>query len=660
MFVIYRFLKTVPVHGVTYREGPATMRETNRRISLAFATTLILLNVVACQTGAARKIAPLPYSDTMPERRTGAANCEGVADWAYEFCSAQNNSTDADCNKVKRDTEADCLSLSQKDALPHVVSVYADGTFAPDELYIKDGDTVLWSFYNRGESILPIDLAFTPVDETGNPSPAVCTAYKAYDPDDPNEFTGPMRRAVSGIFLLNPERDPGSTEIPDAINPALHDADFTGVFLRFSWSDVHIGPGTYNWEYLDHQVNEAVQNNKMFSLTFKAGQTCGRSGRTKVCVGTPDWIFDSDITGASAANALQLKGAPTFPSSGSCGTAMQLGSPADPNYRAHYFELLKAVATHLMENNAWYQSLAYIKPSGANLFSAEARLPNRCWSNTDSGLTTDKCDCTEPMRGTPPPEGACVCNPQVWSVEGKYTPAALNEFYSLQDSLLAREFPEKDMSYMLIQAGFPIVNDAGEYEGQNVVDNNGNYSPSVISDRAPVFPLPESTEQTEQIIMRGAEEQGSRFAVQHNGLRELGHAPNRWVHNLANQQLGLFTGYQTRNDLADPDIVGSTFKNALEYDAVFIEVYQKDLVNDDGSAVTSFDGESLGTWDNEFHAQRRKNKFRAKANDPFPFVYGHTFHRTLSSTNGNQTLKYIVTPWCKENPRVGTIHIAPN
>jgi hypothetical protein len=658
MFPIRRF-ENRHLNGGKYGEGPAIMRETNRRKTLAFASALVLLNLVAYQVGDAKK-APLPFYDTMPERRINAANCAGVAGWAFEFCSAQSNATEADCNKVQRDTEADCLNLSQKDASPHVVSVYADGTFSPAELYIKDGDTVLWSFYNRGESVLPVDVPLIPVDEQGNPRPSVCTAYKAYDPDDPNEFTGPMRRAVSGIYVLNPEREPGDTAIPDAIDPALRDADFTGVFLRFKWSDVHLGPGTYNWEYLDHQVDEAVQNNKMFSLTFKAGQRCGRSGRTKVCDGTPGWIFDSDITEASAAEALQLMGAPTSPRSGSCGAAMQLGSPADPNYRAHYFELLKAVAAHLMEKNAWYQSLAYIKPSGANLFSAEARLPHRCWSNTETGLTADKCDCVEPRRGTPPPADACVCNPQVWSVEGRYTPAALYEFYSLQAALLAREFPEKDMSYMLIQAGFPIVNDAGEYEYQDVVDDHGNYSPTVISDRTPVFPFPGGTEQTEQIIERGAEEHGTRFAVQHNGLRELHHKPNRWVRRLANEELGLFTGYQTRNDLPDPDIVGSTFANALGANAVFIEVYQKDLLNDDGSAVASFDGKSLGTWDNEFHAQRRKNKFRQKAKDPFPFVHGHTFHRTLSSSRGNQALQYVVTPWCKENPRIGTIYITPD
>ncbi len=98
---------------------------------------------------------------------------------------------------------------------------------------------------------------------------------------------------------------------------------------------------------------------------------------------------------------------------------MELGSPADPNYRLHYFNLLKAAARHIRERNAWYRALAYVKPSGANLFSHENRLPNNC-------------------------EAQCeVCNPQVWAEQGDYTPTALYEFYrpfpiSLADSSVAK------------------------------------------------------------------------------------------------------------------------------------------------------------------------------------------------------------------------------
>ena len=588
-------------------------------------------------------------------RPTSVIDCAGIAAWAYNSC-IKPASLNLGCDKVRRDTEADCQSLSSSGRSPYVVTVYEDGSFAPAELFIEDGDTVLWSFYKRGEAIIPVDLDFIPVNQvTGKPAASVCKAYKAYDPQDPNEFIGPMRRAVSGIFVLNPERSPGDENIPATIEPILRDADFTGALLRVKWSDVHHGPGVFDWSYLDQQIEEVVANGKMYSIVFKAGQKCAKQGGTQVCDGTPDWIFDTSVAEASAATALELMSAPSFPDPGSCGVPRTLGSPADPNYRTHYFELLEAVAQHLMEKNAWYQSLAYIKPSGANLFSAENRLPNQCWSPTGSGLTDDECNCVPPGQGTSAKAKPCICNPRVWSVEGSYTPAALYEFYSLQTALLARAFPDKDMSYMLIQAGFPIVNNAGEYEGQDVVDEAGNYSTVPVPARVPTFPLPGGVEQTVQIMQRGFEEHGYRFAVQHNALKDDG-TPNNQVENA--NRTGLFTGYQTVNSLGTSDELGRALADALEYNAVFVEVYQKDLA-DDNSAVTNFDGKSLGTWDGLFHQQRRDDEFRVKAGDPFPFVHGHTFRRTDPSAGNNQTMKYVLSPRCTENPQVGKIHILP-
>jgi hypothetical protein len=588
------------------------------------------------------------------ERLTSANDCAGIASWAFDSCN-KAASLRLYCDKVKRDTEADCHSLTNTRGTIHVVSVYHDGSFAPAELFIDDGDTVLWSFYDRGEAVIPIDVDIVPITPSGKPAASVCQGSRAYDPQDPNEFTGPMRRAVSGVFLLNAERKPGDDIVPDAVEPALKQADFTGALLRIKWSDVHLGPGTFDWSYLDQQIEELVDSGRMYSLVFKAGQKCAKQDGAQVCAGTPDWIFDTSVTQASSATALELMSAPSFPDPASCGVPRTLGSPADPNYRSHYFELLQAAAQHLMEKNTWYHSLAYIKPSGANLFSAENRLPNQCWSPIGSGLTDDECDCVLSADSSAKAE-SCVCNPQIWSVEGDYTPAALYEFYSLQTALLARAFPDKDMSYMLIQAGFPLINNAGEYEGQDVVDNKGNYSPAAVSERAPLYPLPGKTEQTVNIIERGFAEHGYRFAVQHNALKDDG-SPNKQVRNA--NIAGLFTGYQTVNNLDDANRLGSALGDALEFNAVFVEVYQKDLI--DGSGVhAEFDGKSLASWDGLFHTQRRGDGFRAKAGDPFPLVHGHTFSRTLPSTRGNQTLQYVISPACKDNPQIGKIHILPN
>lgn len=604
-------------------------------------------------------------------RTSSAANCEEIAEWASASCSSSFSTnianlaaTKAACDKVRNDTETDCLDLSGGTTTAHVVSIFEDGSFVPRELFINDGDTVLWSFFQRGESVIPIDLLLVPLDPaTGQPIPAVCREYKPYDPEDLNEFTGPMRRAVSGVFAMSPEKQPGADFLPFTIDPVLRSADFTGVALRIKWSDLHLGPGQFDWQVLDRNIEEVVENGKMFSLEIKAGQRCNED--TQVCDGTPAWIFDPAIAQASAVEALSLSGAPTFPKEGKCGIHMVLGSPADPNYRTHYFELLEAAAAHIKENNGWYQALAYIKPAGANLFTAEARLPHRCWSNSVNGLTNDRCNCVEPTVDLPEPTTKpCICNPQVWSVLGNYTPAALYEFYTLQTALLAREFPEKDMSYMLIQAGFPLVNNAGEYEGQDVVDETGYYSTTVQADRAPQFLLPGGTEQTEQILQQGADQHGIRFVVQHNALNTEGHAPNRWALEARDQ--GQFIGFQTKNTLgnslrgeATPEELGSTMANALNAEAVFIEVYQVDLLDEDGNAESSFDGRTLGNWDNQFHALRRVDSSIQKLRDPFPFVHGHTFRKTSQSSTATQDFKYIIAPGCNSNTMIGEIHILP-
>ncbi len=52
-----------------------------------------------------------------------------------------------------------------------------------------------------------------------------------------------------------------------------------------------------------------------------------------------------------------------------------LGSPADPEYRDLYVAMINELATHVKSDARWFQSLAHVKVSGANLFSSEARLP---------------------------------------------------------------------------------------------------------------------------------------------------------------------------------------------------------------------------------------------------------------------------------------------
>ncbi|HXF04720.1 MAG TPA: hypothetical protein VNM72_04810 [Blastocatellia bacterium] len=540
----------------------------------------------------------------------------------------------------------------------HTVTVNADGSFSPQVISIHDGDTVEWILNDRTDTIIPVNLI--------EPLSAICSAYKPYDPADPNEFTGPMPRAPSGIFTLGPDGPGFVIETKDDPNASCdydrspasvgnqylcetgepyatmdwtwQNPNITGVFIRLRWNEVHLGPGVFDWTAMDREIEKAVRNGKMYILSFKAGSK-----------GTPEWIFDPAIAGATAVKRL------TFQDGGDdvtdCGTVMDLGSPADPNYRLHYFALWKAAARHIRERNAWYRALAYIKPSGANLFTHENRLPNRCEPNCP------------------------ICNPQVWAEQGNYTPKALYEFYSQQTALLAAEFPNKDMSYALIQAGFPLVNDKGEY-------------------REPLTsPLPRGTEQTETILAQGAREHGLRFVVQHNGLgpkpqdrtppqppcpNEGIHpavgpfagagsgCPNKWV--LEAGERGQVTGFQTSNaeGVGNPIELESTLRNAWDNsDAIFVEIYEQRFWEAEtaGPVLTpNGSGLTIGQWAERFHQRRRDFWIPRGLPDPFPLVHRHTFKRTINSPTDPQVLYYINGSKCGKggSANYGVIQILPN
>ncbi|MCI0536351.1 MAG: hypothetical protein L0Z50_14110, partial [Verrucomicrobiales bacterium] len=483
-----------------------------------------------------------------------------------------------------------------------IVTVNADGSFSPARIEIFGGDTVEWHLASRTDTIIPVNL-----DAAGQPD---CVNYQPYDPADPNEFTGPMPRAASGIFTISPEELPYASQDETWQSPNI-----TGVFIRPRWDDVHLGPGQFNWVQLDQEIDKAVHNGKVFSLGFKAGVK-----------GTPQWIFDPAKTDAPVPKldfGFRSEGKPTY-----------YGSPADANYRKHYFDLLKTAAAHLRERNAWYRALAYIKPSGANLYTHENRLPN---------------DTTEQLK--------------TWATEGKYTPTALYEFYDLQTALLAAEFPEKDMDYALIQDGFPAINDSGEYLGQTPPPQN---------------PLPTGALQTEVILNQGRLRHGRRFVVAHNGLQRKpadcpgsgvhpiildpkfhyvgSGCPNRWV--LEQAALGQVTGYQTTNDLLTESDVDSALQNAWDNsDGIYVELYERNALQAQPGVLPS--GLSLAQWAERFHARRRTN-FPAIP-DPFPATYRHTFTRT-SPSGGPEELHYVNGSKCFDGAgaNYGVIEIWPD
>jgi len=503
------------------------------------------------------------------------------------------------------------------------VRVNADGSFTPSTVTINSGDTIQWTFSSSSDSIIPINW--------DGASSGYCSAVRAWSADD---FTGPMPQAVSGIFTISqlgagyvvetarstcasgqpPVVTVGSQMLcrsgayEATLNDTWQDPSLSGVFIRLLWSDVQKAPGTadssFDFTVMDREITQAVKNGKVYSLGVKAGND-----------GTPAWLFTNGIT--------ELKLQDSGSSDPDCGPHMSLGNPTEPAYQNAYFDLLRKVAAHIKSRADWYRALAFIKVSGANLFSHENRLPKRC-------------------------SPGCICNTQVFAQNG-YTPNGLYAFYQAQADLLAAEFPGKTMNYALIQDGFPQVNNNGDYEKSDGTSSGGK--------------LPGVTEQTQTIMDNGQAAHGLAFSVAHNGLqvkrsdncltnRNGAGCPNKFV--LQEGAEGQVTGFQTVNDLAGSANTDSALQNALQNSqGIYVELYEDDFweaVHQPNGVLDPFgSGLTMSQWATEFQ-NRRLSLFPTLPN-PFPTTYSHTFTTTFT-----QTLRYIHGSKCGiGNATPGTI-----
>ena len=529
---------------------------------------------------------------------------------------------------------------AQKPAL-HQVRVDPDGSFTPRYIHLNALDTVEWLFSNRNQSVAPITLA--------DSLSLQCDQFKPRVFADPNDFTGPAASLMPGIVALSPD-GPGfeilstGQNCPQNLLKAAAGNQFlcergpdyatmdwtwknpniTGVFIRLRWDEVHLGPGKYDWTFLDREITKAVENGKMYSLGFKAGLT-----------GTPAWIFNPSVAGNFTVKKLRLR---DNEDEETCGTPGDMGSPSDIHYRKWYFDLWRDVAAHIKEKNAWYRALGYVKPSGMNLFTHENRLPKNC---------KDGCE---------------VCNPEVWA-KGGYTPNALYDFYTQQFNLLDTLFPDKYMQYALIQAGFPLVNNKGEYT-------------------APFTePLPDGTEQTEKIMALGRTQHGLKFIVSHNGLgprpqdgnQPLAPCPNEGKHPavrpfaqaatrcpnpyaLREGEAGQITGWQSQNarTVNSPETMESTLRNAWDNsDGIYLEFYEERIWEAETAGPVldpKGTGRTLRQWDSLLH-QRVKSFWGTKVEDPFPLKHRQVFKRTTANKNEAQVFYYVNPQSCKNGTK---------
>jgi hypothetical protein len=284
---------------------------------------------------------------------------------------------------------------------------------------------------------------------------------------------------------LYPGTIPDGTYLNGVLSSTYRNPDITGVVLRFNWSHLqydNAGTIQYNWTPLDRELERAIKYGKYVTLDIRAGM-----------FGTPSWIFSDYLDSASSHKALWCAAAPCAfvsapagaglvnaiefrdhydeaPPGHGCGSLMRIGAPGDVHYRALYKGFIAGLASHLAADSRWFQAVAHVKVSGANLRTSEAELPHHC---DDQYLATGdhkadpkdasfkgedrlldafkKLDTISGVRET----HACQCNPQTWFNRG-YTLAQLYDYYAeVENQILVSFFGRKSLGYQLLQAGFP-------------------------------------------------------------------------------------------------------------------------------------------------------------------------------------------------------------
>ena len=215
---------------------------------------------------------------------------------------------------------------------------------------------------------------------------------------------------------------------------------------------------------------------------------------------------------------------------------------------------------------------------------------------------------------------------------------------------------------MLIQAGFPIVNEFGEY-------------PEQIP--PPRHPNADGDDQTQEVVRLGNVHLGERFAVQHNGLQACPATgecrdPNYIVRNKG--ELGWVTGLQTTNagnpaipvrrpdpglQPRDPALGAAERRQQRAERRLRRGLRGAVLGREDavGARYPTASGKrTVGQWDDFFHTRRRT--LFPDLPDPEPTTHAHTFARTQAGT-APQSLRYANGSTCaaplQSLPGSGTI-----
>ncbi len=449
------------------------------------------------------------------------------------------------------------------------IKMQTDGSCCPTELEIKDGDTVEWV----SPGVLP---AIIPIDDQGGSKP--------YDANDPNDFTGPLVKAVPGIHCINQPIISVEETLPDWV---WDEPGFTCIYIRLNWQIINPQPGVYRWESLEPHMDAAVKSGKFFGISVRAGVQ-----------ETPQWLFN-DKLGDKKCKAVDFEG-----------ILLDLGLPQDPNYQYWWFEMHKALAVYIRSRNDWWQRFVSVRVSGANYHSAEARLPNRKIGEKEND--------SRPVPGRP--------DWLVW-LDAGYTPEGLYTFYRRQGNLFIEIFPGKSICYPLIQDGFPRANAADPTNRPDHCEQTEHIIEMGRKLWGDTWVVQHLGLQALRDPPNSLPHSGSHPVKSTEGVKVKDGNPNQWALRAGIE--GSPTAGQTANNIGAERLesaLGNAWNNS---DYIWVEVYDKDVLPSfkNGSGPIGSSGYTLKDWSLRFYDWRME-RWGETLGDPYPVKHTHTFSRT--------------------------------
>lgn len=221
----------------------------------------------------------------------------------------------------------------------------------------------------------------------------------------------------------------------------LANTSIDGIFVRTTWNSIESTEGSYNWTFIDSEIDRAVKYNKKVEIAIMAGEY------------TPAWLEQKGV------KFLDFKVIPH----GGEGNPHWTHIPIvwDSQFISAYTKMIKAFASHLKSSSKRYNAISLIKINGINQETAETRLPYQDSTYISGTDTASNCA-------------------RIWIANG-YTMDKVVTAWQQIAAVFASSFSDKVLGTAIIPdpRGFPSIDGSG-----NLVPNRLNITTQTIIDKS--------------------------------------------------------------------------------------------------------------------------------------------------------------------------------